>query len=187
MNERTLTAIRACEKAAAAIAKRHGWDEPHFYLPHSDYEIEYWRAAEALSTFLAKVAGVDKASAQAATAKVKAAGVLSVPLEQDEREEKASELVTSYVFPYLTETVVNATTAVTLTGETSGYINDKPAANFAEVVGIGKENQVALHNAGYFTWEDILQAGILKIREDVPAISASRVRALFTRAEREAE
>lgn len=168
MNERTLAAIQACEKSAAAIAKRHGWDEPHFFLPHSDYEIEFWRAAEGLSGFLAKVAKADKPSAQVVGEKAKAPPTpLPIPLPVrvpdlpvNEREEKASELTVD--------------------------IDDKPAANFADVVGIGKDNQSALYSAGYFTWEDILQAGINKIREDVPSIGASRVRALFTRAQRDA-
>lgn len=146
MNERTFNAIQSCEKSARAIAKRHGWDEPHFYLPHSDYEIEYWRAAEALSVFLEKVEKVDKASAQAVEDGAKTS---PVPLP---------------VHP-----------------------NDKPSANFADVVGIGRENQTALYNAGYFTWEDILQAGVAKIGRDVSGIGPSRVRALFTRAQREAE
>ncbi|MBT9173444.1 MAG: hypothetical protein DDT21_01845 [Syntrophomonadaceae bacterium] len=165
MNERQLTAIQACEKSAAAIAKRHGWDDPHFYLPHSDSEIEFWRAAKALSIFLAKVEKAGEASARIA--------------DDDERETKANEPVTSYVSPYLTGTVVNANTPITLTNE--------PKVNFSDVVGIGKNNTIALQVAGYSTWEDILQAGIIKIGQDVPTIGRSRIRALFTRAQREAE
>ena len=158
MDERQFNAIRSCEQSAATIARRYGWDAPHFYLPHGDSSIEFWRAAEALSVFLAKVEKADKASVKEVEAKEK---TLLTVVSDDEREEKASE-----------PTV---------------YIDDKPVASFADVVGIGRANQASLYNAGYFTWEDILQAGIVKIREDVPTIGASRVRALFTRAQREAK
>jgi len=79
----------------------------------------------------------------------------------------------------VTETVVGADTPATLTETVS--------ANFADVVGIGQVAQAALNEAGYLTWEDVLQAGILKIGEDVPSISPNRVRALFTRAQQEAD
>lgn len=202
MNERQLTAIRACEQSATAIAKRHGWDEPHFYLPHSDDQIEFWRAAEALSIFLKKVEKADKASVR-----------IEAKASTDEREEKASEPVfhlgqesvtvsnTATVSPSIVqvstdgtvtsaasafptntdETVISADTPVTLT------LTEQQSANFSDVVGIGKGNQAALYAAGYLTWEDVLQAGIVKLRLEFPSISANRLRALFTRAQREAE
>ena len=86
--------------------------------------------------------------------------------------------LTTATSPGTTGTVISADTPVTLTENVS--------ANFSDVVGIGQAAQAALNAAGYLTWEDVLQAGILKIGEDVPSISPSRVRALFTRAQREA-
>ena len=137
MDERQFNAIRSCEQSAAIIAQRHGWDAPHFYLPYGDSSIEFWRAAEALSTFLAKVAGVDEVS------------------------------VATVDRPILA--------------------NPAESVDFTEVSGISEEVQDALYNAGYLTWEDILQAGIIQLRDTVSGVGMRRAQALFTRAQREAE
>jgi hypothetical protein len=50
MNERQFNAIKACEEKAAAIASVAG--TPHFYLPHGDSDVEFWRAFEAIAAFL---------------------------------------------------------------------------------------------------------------------------------------
>lgn len=132
--------------------------------------------------FLDKLELVVKAS--------KADKVAATPVE-DEREEVASEPTLNF-WQEPTGTVTSAASAIP-TGTTGTVVSaDTPEptpthyANFADVVGIGRETQVALHAAGYTTWEDILQAGIVKLREEFPAVSGSRMTALFTRAQREA-
>lgn len=135
MDERTFNAIRSCELSASAIAKKHGWDTPHFYLPFSgDPAIEFWRAAEALSVFLAQVAGVDEALAVDKP-------VYSAPAESDD---------------------------------------------FTQVSGISDEIQNAIYDAGYITWEDVLMAGVIKLR-DVSGVGMRRAQALFKMAQAEAK
>ena|SRR3990167_4731192 len=139
MNERQFNAIRACEQSAALIARKYGWDAPAFYLPYTgDNDIEFWRSAEAMSTFLAKVAGVDKASA----------AVIAKPVIAS---------------------------------------NVAESVDFTQVSGISDEIQLALYEAGYLTWEDILQAGIVKLQGTVSGIGMRRAQALFKKARLEAE
>ncbi len=42
---------------------------------------------------------------------------------------------------------------------------DLPRADFAGEKGISEKMEDALHEAGYFTWEDVLLAGVAKINE----------------------
>lgn len=58
--------------------------------------------------------------------------------------------------------------------------------DFTKVKGISEETQEALYDAGYHTWEDILQAGVIQIRDNVEGVGMSRARALFAMAQREA-
>lgn len=137
MDERQFNAIRSCELSAAKIAKKYGWDTPHFYLPFpGDNAIEFWRSAEALSIFLAQVAGVDEVSADATDRPV-----VPRPAESDD---------------------------------------------FTQVSGISAEIQNALYDAGYITWDDILTAGVINLRE-VSGVGMRRAQALFKMAMAEAE
>ena len=60
------------------------------------------------------------------------------------------------------------------------------SVSFQTVRGIGPAVEMALYDAGYLTWEDVLMAGVVKIVETVPAISMSKARTLFAMAQREA-
>lgn len=55
--------------------------------------------------------------------------------------------------------------------------------NFTEVDGIGPEIRQALYDAGYNTWQDILDAGAVKVKEDVSGLGLSRARKLFAKAQ----
>lgn len=55
--------------------------------------------------------------------------------------------------------------------------------DFTEVDGIGPEIRQALYDAGYNTWEDVLQAGAVKVKDDVSGLSLSRARKLFDKAQ----
>jgi hypothetical protein len=64
-------------------------------------------------------------------------------------------------------------------------VQAKPAesVNFTKVRGVNDEVQTALYNAGYLNWEDILQAGVIQIRDNVEGVRMSRARALFAMAQ----
>lgn len=54
---------------------------------------------------------------------------------------------------------------------------------FSQVGGISDELQQALYDAGYNTWQDILDAGVVKIKDTVAGVGMQRARALFKKAE----
>lgn len=60
------------------------------------------------------------------------------------------------------------------------------SVDFTVVRGISDEAQAALYNAGYLTWEDILQAGVIEIKDNVSSVGMARARALFAMAQKEA-
>ena len=61
------------------------------------------------------------------------------------------------------------------------------SVDFTVVKGISDEVRAALYGAGYLTWEDILQAGVVKIKDDVASVGMARARSLYAMAIREAQ
>jgi len=59
--------------------------------------------------------------------------------------------------------------------------------DFTVVSGINIEIQAALQSAGFRTWEDILMAGAVKIRDDISGVGLARARALLKQAQLEAD
>lgn len=58
-------------------------------------------------------------------------------------------------------------------------------ADFSSVDGISDEIQQALYDAGYLTWDDVLMAGAVKVKDDVSGVGLARARKLFERAQLE--
>lgn len=90
------------------------------------------------------------------------------------KEEKASEQPLRFWQepPVLTTTATSDTTMVTTPPAFDGTQDASvfpsatlPNADFAGEKGISEKMEDALHEAGYFTWEDVLLAGVTKINE----------------------
>lgn len=60
------------------------------------------------------------------------------------------------------------------------------AVDFASVKGISEKMQDTLHAAGIFTWEDVLQAGVIKLNQEV-GIDMIHARMLLKNAQLEAD
>lgn len=82
-----------------------------------------------------------------------------------------------------TGTVMSADTPVTLTVPLDIPEPEPVRVEFSSVRGIGLEIQQALYDAGYATWEDILLAGAVKIKDDIASIGLARARRLFAQAQ----
>lgn len=61
------------------------------------------------------------------------------------------------------------------------------SVSFQVVSGIGPSIEMALYDAGILTWEDVLQAGVVKIDQRISGIGMSRARALFAMAQQDAD
>jgi hypothetical protein len=89
----------------------------------------------------------------------------------EHREEIASEVIADTIPDTIIVVVEDATAK---------------SVDFTVVKGISDEVRAALYGAGYLTWEDILQAGVVKIKDDVASVGMARARSLYAMAIREA-
>ena len=90
----------------------------------------------------------------------------------EHREEIASEVIADTIPDTIIVVVEDATAK---------------SVDFTVVKGISDEVRAALYRAGYLTWEDILQAGVVKIKDDVASVGMARARSLYAMAIREAQ
>ena len=90
----------------------------------------------------------------------------------EHREEIASEVIADTIPDTIIVVVEDATAK---------------SVDFTVVKGISDEVRAALYGAGYLTWEDILQAGVVKIKDDVASVGMARARSLYAMAIREAQ
>ena len=90
----------------------------------------------------------------------------------EQREEIASEVIADTIPDAIIVVVEDATAK---------------SVDFTVVKGISDEVRAALYGAGYLTWEDILQAGVVKIKDDVASVGMARARSLYAMAIREAQ
>lgn len=57
--------------------------------------------------------------------------------------------------------------------------------DFSSVDGISDEIQQALYDAGFLTWDDVLMAGAVKVKDAVSGVGLARARKLVERARME--
>jgi hypothetical protein len=88
-------------------------------------------------------------------------------------------VVTIAASPTTTGTLTNATVPVTLTTVPAN------AVDFAAIKGISERMQDVLYAEGWYTWESVLQAGVIGLRD--VGIDMIHARMLFNIAQREAD